>query len=248
MVAVFAQSRRIRTRAGHHVACERAGSSSRTRGLALLNYALFAPMLSTMSFLTRRQQQILEFIGEYTQREGVAPTHREIRDRFGYSSYGTVHKHLRLLREKGFLRRARHQKRGHQLVPQESTEGLRELPFLGRIAAGRPIEALPGDERLPVPAHLLRGGVDHYVLRVAGESMIDEGIFDGDFVIVRRRDQAEPGEMVVALIDGEATLKRFYPEGSEVRLQPANSRMQPIRVAADAVRIQGVVVGLMRKY
>ena len=178
----------------------------------------------------------------------MSPTHREICDKFGYSSYGTVHKHLRLLREKGFLRRARHQKRGHQLVAARPSQGLSELPFLGRIAAGRPIEALPGDEYLPVPSHLLQGDGDHYVLRVAGESMIEEGIHDGDFVIVRSRQLAEAGEMVVALIDGEATLKRYFPEGERVRLQPSNEAMKPIRVAAERLRIQGVAVGLMRKF
>ena len=201
-----------------------------------------------MSFLTVRQKEILEFIREYRAAHGVSPTHREIRDAFGYSSYGTVHKHLKLLRDKGFLRRARHQKRGHELVSGSSSEALCVLPFLGQIAAGQPIEALPGNDTLVVPQHLLHGQADHYVLRVAGESMIEEGIFDGDLVVVQRRDEAHPGEMVVALIDGEATLKRFHPEGERVRLQPANSRMKPIFVPADNLRIQGVVVSLMRRF
>jgi repressor LexA len=128
-------------------------------------------------------------------------------------------------------------------------DGERELPYLGQIAAGRPIEALPGPDRVAVPIHLLnpRGG-DHYVLRVVGESMIDEGIHDGDFVIVQRRELAEPGEMVVALIGDDATLKRFYPEGDMVRLQPSNPTMQAFRVSARELKIQGIVVGLMRKF
>ncbi len=205
-----------------------------------------------MSYLTERQKEILEFIQEYRKDRGIAPTHREICDRFGFSSYGTAYKHLKLLQQKGFLRRDWNQKRGIELIraiPGAETSE-RDLPLLGDIAAGRPIEAVTTNERVTVPGHLLnpRGG-DHYVLRVVGESMIDDGIFDGDFVIVLRRDTAEPGEMVVALLGGEeATLKRFYPEGPTVRLQPANPTMQPIRVPARDVRVQGVVVGLMRKF
>jgi repressor LexA len=205
-----------------------------------------------MSYLTERQKEILEFIQEYRKDRGIAPTHREICDRFGFSSYGTAYKHLKLLQQKGFLRRDWNQKRGIELIraiPGAETSE-RDLPFYGNIAAGRPIEAVDTGERVTVPGHLLnpRGG-DHYVLRVVGESMIEEGIYDGDFVIVLRRDRAEPGEMVVALVGGtEATLKRFYPEGPIVRLQPANPTMQPIRVPAQDVRVQGVVVGLMRKF
>ncbi len=200
--------------------------------------------------LTRRQKAILDFIEVFRDREGVSPTHREIRDHFGYRSYGTVYKHLRLLREKGLLQRNRYQRRGMMPVRDtDATPGLSSLPFLGTIAAGQPIEALSGDEVLPVPHHLLGGPSErHYVLRVVGRSMIDEGIHDGDFVVVRQTPVAEAGEMVVALIDGEATLKRFYPEGAEVRLQPANAAMSPIRVAADRLEIQGIVVGLMRKF
>lgn len=208
-----------------------------------------------MDYLTERQKEILEYIHEFRRERGIAPTHREICERFGYSSYGTVYKHLKLLQEKGFLRRDWNQKRGIELIraiPGGGTvegDGERELPYLGQIAAGRPIEALPGPDRVAVPIHLLnpRGG-DHYVLRVVGESMIDEGIHDGDFVIVQRRERAEPGEMVVALIGDDATLKRFYPEGDVVRLQPSNPTMQPIRVAARDLKIQGIVVGLMRKF
>lgn len=207
---------------------------------------------TTHAPLTERQKAILDYFAEFQRSNGYPPTHREIRDQFGYTSYGTVHKHLRLLRAKGYLAGEQHQKRGLRLTGGErEPEGAvaPELPFLGRIAAGRPIEALPGDERLSVPPHLLHGGIDqHYVLRVVGDSMIEEGIHDGDYVVVRRRDQADPGEMVVALVGDEATLKRIYPEGPLVRLQPANARMQPLLVPADQVRVQGVVVGLMRRF
>src|SRR4051812_14154930 len=162
-----------------------------------------------MSYLTERQKEILEYIQLYRRERGIAPTHREICEKFGFSSYGTAYKHLKLLQEKGFLRRDWNQKRGIELLRAipggDGTD--RELPFYGRIAAGRPIEAMSGSERVAVPGHLLSGKPgDHYVLRVVGDSMIEEGIYDGDFVIVLRRDAAEPGEMVVALIGDDATL------------------------------------------
>lgn len=202
-------------------------------------------------YLTERQKTILEFIADYQAENGISPTHREIRDEFGYSSFGTVYKHLKLLQEKGYLRRDWNQKRGLELlraVPGTATPA-QEVPFLGQIAAGQPIEALPGEETLSVPQHLFEGpSPNHYVLRVTGDSMIDEGIHDGDLVVVLRREEAKPGEMVVALIDGDATLKRFYPEGETVRLQPANPNMEALHVPAELVKVQGVVVGLMRKF
>ncbi len=205
------------------------------------------------TFLTRRQREILEFIAEFIAREGVSPTHREICERFGFSSYGTAHKHLKLLERKGLLKRHDHQKRGLQLSSRARrllvAEETPEVPFYGLIAAGRPIEAVAGDDRVTVPRQLLGGGNEgHYVLRVAGESMIDEGIHDGDFVVVRQRSQAAVGDMVVALVGDEATLKRYYPEGERVRLQPSASHMDPIWVPARDLKIQGIVVGLMRRY
>ncbi len=203
-------------------------------------------------YLTERQKQVLDFVREFAAENGYAPTHREICEEFGFSSYGTVHKHLKLLERKGYLRRHWNQKRGVELSSQAVSEAespLSRLPFFGRIAAGRPIEAVAGDEVVTVPKHLL-GAVpeDHYVLKVVGDSMIEEGIHDGDLVVVSRRDEAGAGEMVVALVGDEATLKRFFPEGESVRLQPANQRMEPIYAAASEVRVQGVVVGLMRKF
>lgn len=205
------------------------------------------------SYLTERQKAILEFIAEYQKRHGISPTHREIRDEFGYSSFGTVYKHLKLLQQKGFLHRDWNQKRGLELlrtVPGREMTPESEVPFMGLIAAGQPIEALPSPETLAVPNHLFEGTVsNHYVLKVAGESMIDEGIHDGDLVVVQRREEARPGEMVVALVGGDAaTLKRFYPDGENIRLQPAHPNMEAIVVPASDVKVQGVVVGLMRKF
>lgn len=199
--------------------------------------------------LTARQKEILDFIRAFRERLGISPTHREICEQFGFSSYGTAYKHLKLLRAKGLLTRERHQRRS--LAPVGSGEGELEhrVAFLGRIAAGQPIEAVTGDDSLAVPPVLLGGrGEDHYVLRVAGDSMIEEGIHDGDWVVVERRERARPGEMVVALVGQEVTLKRYFPEGETVRLQPAHPTMQPIRAPAADVRVQGIVVGLMRKY
>jgi repressor LexA len=204
-----------------------------------------------VTYLTERQRDILEFIREYQQEKGVAPTQREICEAFGFSSYGTVYKHLSLLQKKGLIRRDWNQKRGVELVePPEaaSTEGLaRELPFFGYIAAGRPLEVEQGDELVVVPDQLTGRG-ENFVLKVRGDSMIDDGIHDGDFVIIARREQAENGEMVVANVAGEVTLKRFYRDKGRVRLQPANAAMAPIFARPEDVSIQGIVIGLMRRF
>ena len=207
-------------------------------------------------YVTPRQKEILDYIREYRiQHGGVSPTQREIRERFGLSSFGTVQKHLRLLAEKGLIRRDWNRRRGMEpdeqamasLMPAPPTGNVRELPIVGAIAAGLPLESWDTGETVAVP-ELLTGRGDHYVLKVRGSSMIDDGIHDGDFVVIQRRQIALPGQTVVAVVRGEATLKRFYPEGELVRLQPSNSEMEPIYVPAVDLQIQGVVVGLMRRY
>ena len=205
-----------------------------------------------MKYLTERQRDILQFIRDFQKQRGVAPTHREICDHFGFSSYGTVYKHLSLLEKKGLIRRDWNQKRGVELVEQgepakAEREGVRELPLFGYIAAGRPIDVDVSDETITVPEHLTSRG-ENYVLKVRGDSMIEDGIFDGDLVIISRRERADNGEMVVANVSGEVTLKRLYKEGERVRLQPANSMMSPIFAPAADVSVQGVVVGLMRRF
>src|SRR5579859_170818 len=204
-----------------------------------------------MKYLTERQRDILQFIREYQAERGVAPTHREICDHFGFSSYGTVYKHLSLLEKKGLIRRDWNQKRGVELVekptPAEAPPGVRELPLFGVIAAGRPIEVDVSDETITVPERLTSRG-ENYVLKVRGDSMIDDGILDGDYVIIARRQEATNGEMVVANVAGEVTLKRLYREGERIRLQPANALMNPIYAHASDVTVQGVVVGLMRRF
>jgi len=207
-----------------------------------------------MKYLTERQRDILNFIRDYQKARGVAPTHREICDHFGFSSYGTVYKHLSLLEKKGLIRRDWNQKRGVELVekpeaPKEAREAAaaRELPLFGYIAAGRPLDVDVSNETISVPEHLTTRG-ENYVLKVRGDSMVEDGILDGDLVIIARRERAENGEMVVANVNGEVTLKRMYHEGERVRLQPANSMMGPIYAAARDVAVQGVVVGLMRRF
>lgn len=199
-------------------------------------------------YITRKQKAVLDFIKSYLSRHGIAPTYEEIAAFFGYRSKGTVHKHVSALEERGYITKDWNRSRGIQVVEQSGEAGKYELPLLGLVAAGEPIEAIEQQELISVPADMLGNGT-HYVLRVAGESMIEEHIQDGDYVIVQPRETAENGEMVVALIDGQdATLKRFYREKEMIRLQPANAAMSPLLKPADSVTIRGVVIGVMRKY
>jgi repressor LexA len=195
--------------------------------------------------LTKRQKEILDFIRNYRVENGISPTQREIRETFKLSSFGTVQKHLKRLEEKGALAREWNRSRG--IAPKEEPAVSRGVPLLGLVAAGRPIEPFPQEESIEVPSTLLGKG-DHFVLRVRGESMVEDGILDGDFVVVSRREKAESGQTVVALVRGEATLKRYYSEGQRIRLQPANSAMKPLTFDARDVTIQGVVTGLIRDY
>jgi repressor LexA len=197
--------------------------------------------------LTKRQKEILDFIRSYRAKHGISPTQREIRETFRLSSFGTVQKHLKRLEEKGALSREWNRSRGIAPKDEGTGAGARSVPLLGLVAAGRPIEPFPQEESIEVPTTLLGKG-DHFVLRVRGESMVDDGILDGDYVVVARREKAESGQTVVALVRGEATLKRYYAEGARVRLQPANAAMKPLNVDARDVTIQGVVTGLIRDY
>jgi repressor LexA len=194
--------------------------------------------------LTKRQKEIIDYIRAYRETHGISPTQREIRETFRLSSFGTVQKHLKRLEEKGALKRDWNRSRG--ISPVAEATGAR-VALLGLVAAGRPIEPFPVEETIEVPASLLGKG-EHFVLRVRGDSMIEDGIRDGDFVIVSRRSNAQNGQTVVALVRGEATLKRYYSEGARVRLQPANASMKPLTVDAREIVVQGVVTGLIRDY
>ena len=201
-----------------------------------------------MQPLTKRQREILDYLNDFIQQHGYAPSLEEIGRRFNLSSLATVHKHLTNLQEKGFIRRAWNRSRSVEVIPAKAASRAVELPLLGYVAAGTPIEAVASEDTIAVP-EVLAGKRDSYVLRVRGNSMIDEQICDGDFVIVEDRRSALDGETVVALVGGsDVTLKKLYREKDRVRLQPANPTMEPIYVAPDQVQVQGVVVGVMRKY
>ena len=201
-----------------------------------------------MQPLTRRQRQIFDFLTEFIEQHGYAPSLEEIGRRFGLSSLATVHKHLTNLEDKGFIRRAWNRSRSVELVPTRIGGRAIELPLLGTVAAGVPIEAVASSETIAVPADLV-AATDTYALRVRGSSMIDEQIRDGDIVIVEDRKTANNGEMVIALLRGaDVTLKKFYREHGRIRLQPANPAVRPLVVEPDQVQIQGVVVGVLRRY
>jgi len=208
-----------------------------------------ASLEATMLPLTKRQREILDYLNEFISQHGYAPSLEEIGRRFGLSSLATVHKHLTNLQEKGFIKRAWNRSRSVEMVPTRNGGRAVELPLLGYVAAGLPIEAVASNETISVPEDLV-GKRDTYVLRVRGDSMIDEQIRDGDFVVVEDRKTADNGEMVIALLRGsDVTLKKFYRDpGGKIRLQPANAAMQPIFSDPDHVQVQGVVVGVMRKY
>jgi repressor LexA len=199
-------------------------------------------------FLTKRQKELFDYLENHIIRRGYAPTLEEIGRRFKLNSLATVHKHLTNLESKGLIRRTWNYSRAIELVPQQRRAGAVELPLLGQVAAGQPIEALEQSDTIAVPEAFVRKN-NTYVLRVVGSSMIEDGIWDGDYIVVEERPTPDNGETVVAVIDGEATVKRFYREkGGKVRLQPANDSMQPIIVKAKDLAIRGVVVAVMRRY
>lgn len=201
-------------------------------------------------FLTKKQKEIFDFVREHIQEHSYAPSIDEIRLFFGLSSPATVHKHLRLLEQKGVLRRAPNQSRGLEIIDKEGAAGdYFGLSLLGTIAAGEPIEAVDLNETISIPEEFF-GKENIYVLRVRGNSMIDEQIRDGDYVIVEKKETAENGEMVVALINrSEATLKKYYRQADGViRLEPANTELKPIFVSEENLQIQGRIIGILRKY
>ncbi len=200
--------------------------------------------------LTRRQKQILDFIESFLDAHGYSPSFEEIAAEFGFRSLATVHEHLSYLEAKGYIRKSYNESRSIELARTEFRLAAVELPLLGRVAAGEPIEAIEESEMLAVPEEMVGARGEHYVLRVRGDSMIDEHIRDGDYVVVQSRQTAHNGEMVIALVDGEnATMKKYYRDGNgRVRLQPANSQVSPLLYPEDRVRVQGIVVGVLRKY
>ena len=200
--------------------------------------------------LTKRQSEILKYLQEHIRDKEYAPSFEEIAEHFSFQSLATVHEHLTHLERKGYIHRTHNESRAIEVLPPKGQSGATEIPLLGRVAAGSPIESIMNGETLAVPDQLLPRRGPNYALQVQGDSMIDEHIVDGDYVVVNGRQGADNGEMVIALVNGsEATVKRFYREqGGWIRLQPANPAMQPMRFQERDVLIQGVVVGVIRKY
>jgi len=223
--------------------------------------------------LTKKQHELICFIADRLNETGVSPSFEEMKEALDLKSKSGVHRLISALEERGFLRRLANRARALEVVKmpergdakkpvaaaKENVVGLKrpapqpandviEIPLHGRIAAGVPIEALEGSTMLPVPAALLGSGV-HYALEVASDSLVEAGIFDGDYALIKRQESARDGEIVVALIDdAEATLKYFRSEGSMVRLDPANRAYDPQRYRPDQVRVQGRLAGLLRRY
>jgi len=200
--------------------------------------------------LTKRQREMLDFIEGFVRFRGYSPSFEEIAKSFGYRSLATVHEHLSNLQAKGYIRKNYNESRSIELVDGELRVAAVELPLHGNVAAGMPIEAIEEHETIAVPEDMISGSLnEHYVLRVRGSSMIEEQIRDGDYVIVQSRDTAHNGEMVIALVDGEdATIKKFYREDTKIRLQPANSALDPMYFDPSRIMIQGVVIGVIRRY
>jgi repressor LexA len=203
--------------------------------------------------LYKKQKQILDFISQYIQTNGCSPTLQEIADAMNLSSLATVHEHLQALEKKGIIKKYDGAVRGIEIIDNSINANLTavELPLIGYIAAGEPIEAIENDlATVMVSPDMVSKSKRCFVLQVKGSSMIDEGIMDGDYVVLKQQETAENGQIVVALIDKDfATLKKFYKEkDGKIRLQPANNNMDPIIVDAEQVKIQGVVTGIVRRY
>ncbi len=203
--------------------------------------------------LTKRQKQVLDFIADFVERHGYSPSYEELAEGLDLASLATVHKHIQALEKKEYLNRSFNHSRSLEVTSKYFDEQRLyrtagpEVPLLGRIAAGAPVEAIAGQDSLSFAdfAH----DENTFALQVRGDSMIEDHICDGDYVLIEKTDHAHNGDVVVALVDGsETTLKRFYEEGDNVRLQPANSTMQPIRVPKSSLQIQGRLIAVLRKY
>ncbi len=215
-------------------------------------------MTTDYSDLTPKQKAVYDYIRNFYTKEGYFPSVREVCAGVGVSSTGTVQVHIQKLIDKGYLVRDNGKSRIFSLLREDAPQResstaaydqgeIISLPLIGRVAAGTPILAEENrEETIPLPASLLKGPGESFMLRVHGDSMIDAGVLDGDMVIVHRQDTATPGDMVVALLEGDATVKYYYPEADAVRLQPANEQYQPI--ISRTVEIAGIVTGLLRTF
>ena len=197
--------------------------------------------------LTKRQKELLDYLAAYIEQHGYAPTLEEIGRNFALGSLATVHKHLQNLERKGHIRRLPNRSRALEVTPRDGTRATVQVPLLGRVAAGIPLEPVEVPESVALPEEMLGRG-ETFALRVQGDSMVGDGILDGDVVVVESRNAVENGATVVALVRGEATLKRFFRERGQVRLMPANERLAPIVAPAQDVEVRGEVVALLRRY
>jgi repressor LexA len=198
--------------------------------------------------LTKKQKEFLSFISQYMDEWGQSPSFDEICSHFGFNSYNTVTTYIRILERKGYIRLpgGKNRKRAIEVISPVEAKRF-EFPLLGRVAAGKPIEAVEDVDVIEVPPSMIGSG-DHFVLEVKGFSMLEDGILDGDFVVVRKQATAENGETVVALINNEATLKRYYKNDGRVELRPAHEGMESIWVREGDLRLEGKVVGVIRHY
>lgn len=195
--------------------------------------------------LTKKQKDVLDYITGYVRENGYSPTQKEIQENFGFKSLGSVQDYIKYLTAGGYLNNDSHSVRG--LMPSAVQQNSEDIPLLGNIAAGIPIEAVENSDIISVPVHMLGRG-QHYALKVKGESMIEEGILSGDVAIIRHSTQAENGQIVVAVVDNETTLKKYFKRSKQIELHPANKTMKPIIIKDKECEIRGLLVGILRTY
>ena len=204
--------------------------------------------------LSKKQKEVLDFIKIFTKEQEISPTQREIKEHFGLKSYGSVQRYLKYLKEAGFLEQDWNSKRGLKILEQEPAQmpisDSYEIPLLGNVAAGEPIEAIENtSESLSIPKYMIPSAERHFALNVQGDSMIEDGILDGDIAICRQQETAKTGETVVAIVDNEATLKKFFKQKDHIELHPSNHRLSPIIVTPDQdLKVVGTLVALFRRY
>lgn len=200
--------------------------------------------------LTKKQKQVYDYIVQYIEENSISPTQAEIQSHFGFKSLGSVQDYIKYLKNSGYLENDSNSVRGLTPINPNalgSSQDVIDIPLHGKVAAGNPIEAIEGTESIAVPSSMIGFG-NHYALTISGESMIEDGILDGDLIVVKEQQTAKNGDTVVAVIDDEATVKRFYKKPKQIELHPANSSMKPIIVQDGNFQIKGILVGLIRAY
>ena len=205
-------------------------------------------MLHLIMDLTRKQRAVYLYLQDYRRIHGMPPSYAEICDEFGFSSLNSARKHLQQLERKGYITTPwSSQKRALEILQKDPEPKAIFLSVLGTVAAGQPLEAPEGADSIEIPEAMLHHG-EHFGLRVRGDSMVEDGIHDGDVLVVQRAEKASAGQTVVALVEGEATVKKFFPKGAEVELRPANERLSSIFAAASSIQVRGIVIGLFRRF